>query len=160
MELTEKEIDLLKSLIIDKKQELETLLNKLNDGKKVLSTDNAQSFKDKHKDLNQSDLEWLINILNPDQYQKVERNSNKTDILYKKDGITYMLQDTKTDWWYLDYDLIWSVFETKFGYNYQLFKDLTKGILVEIYKCKVVTTVVYPLLLEEVYNCKMVQTID
>jgi hypothetical protein len=87
------------------------------------------------------DLEWLINILNPDQYQKVESKSCKTDISYNKDNKVYMLQDTKTDWWYLDYDLIWSVFETKFGYNYQLFKDLTKGILKEVYKCKVVTTI-------------------
>ena len=86
------------------------------------------------------DLDWLIWILNPEQYEKVESKHNNTDILYKKDDKIYMLQDTKTDWWYLDYDLIWSVFETKFGYNYQLFKDLTKGILLEVYKCKVVTT--------------------
>jgi hypothetical protein len=84
-----------------------------------------------------SDLDWLIDILNPDQYEKVSR---KTDILYKKHNISYMSQDTKNDYWLLDYDLIWSVFETKFGYNYQLFKDLTKGILLEVYKCKVVTT--------------------
>ena len=38
-------------------------------------------------------------------------------------------------------NLIWSVFETKFGDNYQLFSDLTKGILLEVYKCKVVSTI-------------------
>ncbi len=85
-------------------------------------------------------LEWLIDILNPNQYEKVESKYNKTDILYKKNNISYMLQDIKNDWWELDYDLIWSVFESKFGDNYQLFKDLTKGILVEVYKCKVYTT--------------------
>ena len=86
------------------------------------------------------DLDWLINILNPNQYKKVERESCKTDILYKKDNRTYMLQDIKTGVWLLDYDLIWLVFKSKFGDNYQLFKDLTKGILLEVYNCKVVTT--------------------
>ena len=85
-----------------------------------------------------SNLDWLIDILNPEQYEKVERESCKTDILYKKDDKIYMLQDTKTDYWCLDYDLIWSVFESKFGNNYQLFKNLTKVILLEVYNCKVV----------------------
>ena len=106
-----------------------------------------------------SDLDWLIDILNPDQYHKVESKSCKTDILYKKDNISYMLQDLKTDWWWLDYYLIWSVFESKFGYNYQLFRDLTKGILKEVYKCKVYTTNVSFhqafLKLKEVYKCKV-----
>ena len=142
MELTEKEINLLKSLIVDKKQELDALLNKLNSKVEVLpkSNDIIQSFKYKYKDLNQESLDWLIDILNPNQYEKVERKSCKTDIFYKKDNITYMLHDTKTDYWYLDVDLIWSVFESKFGDNNQLFKDLTKGILVEVYNCKVVST--------------------
>jgi hypothetical protein len=86
------------------------------------------------------DLDWLINILNPDQYENVKSKRCKTDILYKKDDKYYMLQDTKTDYWCLDYSLIWLVFETKFGYNYQFFRGLTKDILLEIYKCKVVAT--------------------
>ena len=86
------------------------------------------------------DLNWLISILNPNQYEKVEREHNKNHILYNKDNKVYMLQDLENDNWYLDYYLIWLVFKTKFGDNYQLFKDLTKGILKEVYKCKVVTT--------------------
>jgi hypothetical protein len=85
-------------------------------------------------------LDWLINILNPDQYDKVQSKYNKNHILYKKGDMSYMIQDTGTDWWYLEYKLIWLVFKSKFGDNYKLFRDLTKGILKEVYKCKVNTT--------------------
>jgi hypothetical protein len=43
------------------------------------------------------DLDWLINILNPDQYENVKSKRCKTEILYKKNNISYMLHDTKTN---------------------------------------------------------------
>ena len=90
--------------------------------------------------VNKENLDWLIDILNPNQYSKNKASWRETDILYKKDGKMYMEQDTKTDSWCLDYELIYSVFLLKFGHNYRLFKELTKGILLNTYKCKVKTT--------------------
>jgi hypothetical protein len=91
-------------------------------------------------------LDWLIEILNPDQYEKVKSESIKTDILYKKGDKIYMLQlhDTNKYTWFFDGKLIWGVFITKFGqHNNQLFNNLTKVILKEVYNCKVNITSPY-----------------
>jgi hypothetical protein len=95
-----------------------------------------QSFK--------NDLDWLIDLLNPYDYDKVDitdSNSTMTRFLYKKNDINYMFlcKDIKKEYtiWYLDYDLIRLVFNAKFGNNYDLFISLTKNILEKIYDQKV-----------------------
>lgn len=97
-------------------------------------------IKEKYN-LNQDGLEWLIDILNPDQYEKVESKDCKTDILFIKDNNVYMLLDTlDNNHMYLNYNLIWLAYNDKFGDNYMIFKSLTKYILNNVYKLNISET--------------------
>ena len=96
-------------------------------------------IKEKYN-LNQEDLDWLIDILNPNQYQKVKSKDCKTDILYKehkKDGKTYIIEDTKKGYWYLNYDLI-----------YLPFRDKCEKRQIEY-------TIIHTIILKDIYNCKI-----
>lgn len=84
---------------------------------------------------------WLEDILNPEQYQKVESKDCKTDILFMKDNNVYMLLDIlDNNHMYLNFNLIWLDFKGKFGDNYMLFKSLTKDILNNVYKLNISET--------------------
>ena len=97
-------------------------------------------IKEKYN-LNQDGLDWLIDILNPDQYEKVESKDCKTDILFIKDNNVYMLLDTlDNNHMYLNYNLIWLDFKDKFDDKYMLFKSLTKDILNNVYKLNISET--------------------
>ena len=72
---------------------------------------------------------------------KIEkRKSCDTDNLYFINNDVVMLQDTETAIFYIGYNNIWSVLETRFGLNYNEIKELLTGILRLEYNCKVNTT--------------------
>ena len=52
----------------------------------------------------------------------------------------YMRQNLKTNTFWLDYDKIWTFFESDFVYNYNEIKELTEGVLRTHYNLKEVTT--------------------
>ena len=79
-------------------------------------------------------------ITNPDFKEFVDdKYPNLIWIGLSKDDI-YMKHDLKDNYIWLDNDKIWSVFESKFAYNYQQIKNLTESVLETHYKLKEVTT--------------------
>lgn len=79
------------------------------------------------------DWDWLIDILNPEQYEKVEDKQNKNYVRYLKNNKAYMSQNTKTDEWFFNYNLIYSSFDLKSEDSDKLLNELTKVILKKIY---------------------------
>ena len=64
----------------------------------------------------------------------------KTNIYYNKDGKSLYNYDLKNEILWLSYDRITSVLESKYGFNWQIIRQLCKGILKEHYKWNVVIT--------------------
>ena len=80
-------------------------------------------------------------ITNPDFKEFVDdKHPNYIFIGLSKDDI-YMEHDLKIGHFWLNYDKIWSFFESEFGYNYQQIKNLTEGVLELHCKLKEVTTI-------------------
>lgn len=91
-------------------------------------------------------LDWLIDILNPEQYEK----SLDLDVTYLKDRKPYLRKCLPHYNWNVDHDNIWIPFENKFIDNYEqtweisyeLFKSLSKFILEKIHNQTVSTVTV------------------
>jgi len=64
-------------------------------------------------------------------------------IFYDKEDKCIMEYNTKTEIFWLGYNLIWSVFESKYGLNHQQINKLLIPILEEHFKCKVKRTTGY-----------------
>ena len=79
-------------------------------------------------------------ITNPDFKEFVDdKLPNHIYIGLSKNDI-YMEHNLKSNYIWLDYDKIWSFFESEFGYNYLKIKELTEGVVGLHYKLKEVTT--------------------
>ena len=91
-------------------------------------------------------MDWLIDILNPEQYEK----SLDLDVTYLKDRKPYLRKCLPHYNWNVDHDNIWIPFENKFIDNYEqtweisyeLFKSLSKFILEKIHNQTVSTVTV------------------
>ena len=68
---------------------------------------------------------------------------NLTEVkLYEFSNEKYWVKENKiifkryleSKWIDINYVLIWKIFETKFGYNYDQTRDLIKGVVEEVYK--------------------------
>ena len=66
------------------------------------------------------------------------KHHHRIRIGLSKDDI-YIEYNQKFNYFWLSYDKTWTVFESRFGYNYQQIKDLTELVLSQQYKLKVVT---------------------
>ena len=80
-------------------------------------------FKDKLTDLNISKSTIYSNIL-----------------IYKKDGVTLYNYNDITNWFYINNERIWSVFESNYHINYSEIKLLTKNMVQEHLNLKNITT--------------------
>jgi len=60
-------------------------------------------------------------------------------LFYFKDDNCIFKKDLYSSWLGVNSDLIWKVFETKFGYNYQEIQKLIKGIVEPVYKLNKIT---------------------
>jgi hypothetical protein len=61
-------------------------------------------------------------------------------IYWKKDGLNLMIYNRKTKKFYLHYDKIWKVLQSKFGLNHEQINELCVSILKEHFNCDVVIT--------------------
>lgn len=93
-----------------------------------------------NKNLNKEHLDWLTNIINPNQYQTSINQYRKSHLFFKKDDKIFLLLDTKSNDWWFDYKSIYIPFKEKFGKNYPLFKKLTKDIMLNIHDTQVRNT--------------------
>ena len=71
-----------------------------------------------------------LNQYYPDKIYYVDKNDNSK---------VYMEYDQKTKYVWIDYKKLWSVFQFKYGLNYQKTKDFFKGILKRDYNLRGVT---------------------
>jgi len=69
----------------------------------------------------------------------VKFKESPNHLFYFKDDKCIFKQYLKSDWFGVNYNLIWSVFEPKFNYNYQEISDLIKRIVEQVYKLSEVT---------------------
>src|SRR6478735_4871203 len=74
------------------------------------------------------------NLLN---LKQVELKEYPDYIMYFKNDKCIFKQDLNSPWFEVNYDLIWSVFETKLGYNET--SNLIKGIVEQAYKLQCTT---------------------
>src|SRR6478735_5117708 len=108
-------------------------------------------FNDSEKELLEFIKENMLNL-------KIIELKNYPDyIMYFNDkGENIFQQDLKTPWFYVRYNLIWKVFETKFNLNYKETSNLIKGIVEQAYKLQGVTpffeSKFYDKLVEQAYK--------
>ena len=67
-------------------------------------------------------------------------NEYPNSIFYVYNGKIYIQYDKKNNYAWLDYNRIWSIFESKYHCNYQEIKDITEHLLEEHLKLRGVTT--------------------
>jgi len=84
-------------------------------------------------------------------------------IYYDENGDWVFEYDSKNKWLWIQYHRIWSVFESKYGLNYNQIKKLTEDTVREVYKIEGVTTGATSqsivVLVREVYKIEGVTTI-
>ena len=61
-------------------------------------------------------------------------------IYYDENGDWVFEYDSKNKWLWIQYHRIWSVFESKYGLNYNQIRKLTEDTVREVYKMEGVTT--------------------
>jgi hypothetical protein len=88
--------------------------------------------------LNQIGIKWLNKHFGDLKPYETEKEPDY--IFYMKDGQIIFDYNKKNGDVYLDYDEIWSFFETVFGMTYQQIEDITKAWVEEHYKLRVTTT--------------------
>ena len=65
----------------------------------------------------------------------------KNSVFYKfENKIIFEYNEKNGDFW-IDYDEIWEIFESKYGLNYQQIRTLIKGMLEKHYKFKDLTPI-------------------
>jgi hypothetical protein len=99
----------------------------------------------------------FLNLFNDLESVQSEKDEDWTLYRYKK-GHNFMVYDRGFLYVYISYDDIWSVFEDKFGLNYDETYELTKAWLDEVYNLRGVTpkSLLDPFFykLDEVYNLR------
>ena len=102
----------------------------------------------------------FLNLFNDLDIVQSEEQENWTFYRYKK-GHNFMIYNRKNDYFYINYDEIWSVLENKFGLNYDETQELTQRWLDEVYNLRGVTPIHLMFkkqeLLDEVYNLKKLE---
>jgi hypothetical protein len=74
----------------------------------------------------------------------ISKSKQHNDILiYKKDDDVLFNYNEKNGWFYIDFNKIWSVFQSKYHLNYNEIKILTKDIVEEQLNLKVIITIEY-----------------
>lgn len=147
-----------KYLILENKENREIFLYKLIGEEYVEYLDNSKianiegfelllngQFNIYDLEINDDDLKWFLDYLNPDNYEKVTPKHNKNylnlinnGILYVKNGKSYMFKNLNTNEWVFNWETIFSKSDEFDQYysnkiltvEYKLFKY----ILVKIYK--------------------------
>ena len=81
----------------------------------------------------------FLNLFNDLDVIQSEEEENWTLFRYKKHN-NLMIYDRKNETVYIDYDEIWSFFNSGFGLEHQEIQELTKEWLGEVYNLRGVTT--------------------
>lgn len=61
----------------------------------------------------------------------VEKPKDGNSMFYHRNGDWYFDYDFKNGYFWCQYDRVWSVFYSEYGYSYQQIKDLIAGMLVQ-----------------------------
>ena len=88
--------------------------------------------------LEKTAINWLNDEYN--DLEPFETNKYSDYIFYMKNGNVIFDYNKKNDVVYINYDEVWSFFETFFGMEYQQIRDITKAWVEEHYKLRVTTT--------------------
>jgi len=111
--------------------------------------------------ITESKLEQVaINWLNKNygDLEKIETDKYPNFIFYRKGDKIIFYYNLKSGYVYVNYDEIWSFFESYFGMEYEQIQDLTKAWVEEHYKLGVTTTIAFRKftyrLVEEHYKLK------
>jgi hypothetical protein len=83
------------------------------------------------KDLNTPE-KWFKDLLRQMEPRKFEKRQNS--IFYIIDNDVYMEQDLKTGYLWVNYNKIWSIFDSEFDIGYGQIQDLIKGMVEEHFK--------------------------
>jgi hypothetical protein len=75
---------------------------------------------------------WFKSLLNKMEPNMFEEYPNS--ILYTIDNDVYMEQDLKTGYLWVNYNKIWSIFDSEFDIGYGQIQDLIKGMVEEHFK--------------------------
>jgi hypothetical protein len=84
--------------------------------------------------LNKVALSWMNKHFSLDQLEIVKSEKYPNSIFYKKDGEIVMAQDKKNEYFWFNYDQIWSFFESFFDMEDQQIRDVLRHWLEETFK--------------------------
>jgi hypothetical protein len=141
-ELTEDDIEfILIELYYTKNKEIVRLL--LDKIRNELTDDQIYIIEKYQLDLHldeEKDYEiWFKEMLTDLEVSRSTINSEY--LIYKKDGEVLYNYDKKNEWFYIDYNNIWSILESKFHLKYGEISLLTKGVVEEHLNLKGITSI-------------------
>jgi hypothetical protein len=135
------DIDFIKNSIftIKNKEIVRLLLDKVrneltDDQIYILEKYKLGLHQDEEKDYENWFKEQLTNL-------KISKSTKYSEyLIYKKDGDVLYNYNEKNGWFYIDFNKIWSVFESKYHLNYYEISLLSKGMVEEHFNLIGITT--------------------